>query len=66
MEDSIGVPVVSGFRVAEHGNSKDTMKTDCSDLPKEDVLVCTKFCAVLQRSRAKEDKISTSDMTVDT
>ena len=28
----------------------------------EDLRVCTKFCAVLQRSRAKEDKISTSDM----
>ena len=30
------------------------------------VLVYTKCCAVLQRSRAKDDKISTSDMTVDT
>ena len=32
----------------------------------EGSLVYTKFCAVLQRSRAKNDKISTSDMTVDT
>ena len=29
---------------------------------KEDSLVYTKCCAVLQRSRAKDDKISTSDM----
>ena len=32
MEDSIGLPVVNGFRMVELGNSKDTMKTDCSDL----------------------------------
>ena len=31
-----------------------------------DSLVYTKFCAVLQKSRAKDDKISISDMTVDT
>ena len=41
------------------------MKTDCSDLRVEDLLVYTKFCAVLQRSCAKEDKISISNMTVD-
>ena len=32
----------------------------------EDSLVYTKCCAVLQKSRAKDDKIFTSDMTVDT
>ena len=31
-----------------------------------DSMVYTKCCAVLQKSRAKDDKISTSDMTVDT
>ena len=29
-------------------------------------LECTKFCAVLQRLRVKDDKISTWDMMVDT
>ena len=32
MEDSIGLPVVNGFLMVELGNSKDTTKTDCSDL----------------------------------
>ena len=32
----------------------------------EDSLVYTKCCAALRRSRAKDDKISTWDMTVDT
>ena len=31
-----------------------------------DSLECTKFCAVPQRLRAKDDKISTWDMMVDT
>ena len=31
-EDSVGLPVVNGFGSVELGNSKDTMKTDCSDL----------------------------------
>ena len=43
-----------------------TTKTDCSDLGMEDSLVYTKCCAVMQKSRAKDGKISTSDMTVDT
>ena len=58
MEDSIGLPVVSGFLTVELGSFKDTMKTDGSDL--------SKCCAVLQRSCAKDDKISTSNMMVDT
>ena len=32
VEDSIGLPVVNGFRMVEFGNSKDTTKTGCSDL----------------------------------
>ena len=66
MEDSFGLQVVNGFLMVELGNSKDTTKTDCSDLLVEDSLVYTTCCAVLQKSRAKDDKISTSDMTVDT
>ena len=31
-EDSIGLPVVSGFVMVELGNSKDTTKTDYPDL----------------------------------
>ena len=31
-ENSIGLPVVNGFPTVELGNSKDTMKTDGSDL----------------------------------
>ena len=31
-EDSIGLPVVSGFLMVELGNSKDTTKTDYPDL----------------------------------
>ena len=52
--------------MVELGNFKGAMKTDCSDLRMEDSPERTKFCVVLQGSRAKEDKISTSDMTVDT
>ena len=66
MDDSVGLPVVNGFLMVELGNSKDTTRTDCSDLCMEDSLVYTKFCAVRQKSRAKDDRISTSDMTVDT
>ena len=66
MENSIGLPVVNGFLMVELGSSKDTTRTDCSDLWMEDSLVHTQCCAVLQGSRAKDDKISTSDMTVDT
>ena len=66
MEDSIGLPVVNGFLMVELGNSQDTTKTDCSDLWMDDSLVYTKCCAVLQKARAKDDKISTSDMMVDT
>ena len=66
MEDSVELPVVNGFRMMELGNSKDTTKTDCPDLCMEDSLVHTKLCAFRQRSRAKSDTISTSDMTVDT
>ena len=40
-EDSIGLPVVNGFLMVELGNSKDTTKTDCSDLWMEDSLVHT-------------------------
>ena len=58
--------MVNGFLMVQLGNSKDTTKTECSDLRMEDSLVYTKCCAVLQTSRAKDDKISTSDMTVDT
>ena len=57
---------MNGFLMVELGNSKDTTKTDCSDCGKEDSLVHTKCCAVLQRSHAKGDKIATSDMMVDT
>ena len=32
MEDSIGLPVVNGFLMVELGSSKDTTKTDCSDV----------------------------------
>ena len=32
MEDSIGLPAVNRFLMVELGNSKDTTKTDCSDL----------------------------------
>ena len=66
MEDSIGLPVVNGFLMVELGSFKDTMKTVCSDLWMEDSLVHTMCCAVLQKSRAKDDKISTSDTMVDT
>ena len=66
MEDSIVLPVVNGFLMVELDNCKDTTKTDCSDLFMEDLLVYTKFCTVRQRSRAKDDRISTSDMTMDT
>ena len=67
MEDSFWLPVVNGFQMVELlGNFKDTMKTDCSDLWIEESLLYTKFCEVLQKSRTKDDKISTSDMTVDT
>ena len=52
--------------MVELGNSKDTTKTDCSDLRIEVSLVYTKLCAALQKTRAKDDRISTSDMTVDT
>ena len=64
MEDSIGLPVVNGFQMVEFGMFKDTMKTVCSDFWMEDSLVYTKCCAALQRSRAKDDKISTWNMTV--
>ena len=47
--------------MVELANSKDTTKTGCSDLGLEDLMVHTKFCAMLQKSRAKSDKISTSD-----
>ena len=57
MEDSIGLPVVHGFLMVELSSFKDTMKTVCSDLWMEDSLVHTKCCAVLQKSRAKDDKI---------
>ena len=40
---------VNGFLIVELGNSKDTMKTDCSDFRVEDSLVYTMCCAVLQR-----------------
>ena len=63
-EDFIKQPVVNGFLMVEHGNSKDTTKTDCSDLRMEDSLVYTKCCVVLQKSRPEGDKISTSEMTV--
>ena len=66
MEDSIGRPVVNGSMMVEFGNSKDTTKMDCSDLSMEDSLVFTKFCAVRQKSRAKDDRLSTSDTMVDT
>ena len=36
MEDSIGLPVVNGFLMVELCNSKDTTKTDCSDLCRQD------------------------------
>ena len=58
-EGSIEQPVVNGFLMGELGNFKDTMKMVCSDVRMEDSLVYTKCCAVLQRSRAKDDKIST-------
>ena len=45
------------------GTAKDTTKTDSSDLWVEYSLVYTKCCAVLQKSRGKDDKLS---MTVDT
>ena len=61
-----GLPVVNGFLMVLLGNFKDTMKTVCSDLWMEDLVVYTMCCAALQRSRAKDDKISTSDVTVDT
>ena len=64
MGDSIGLPVVNGFQMVELGSFKDTMKTVCSDLLMEDSLVHTKCCAALQRSRAKDDKISSWDMMV--
>ena len=57
---------VNGFLMVELGSFRDTMKTFCSDLRMEDSLVYTKCCAVLQGSRAKDDNISTWDMTVDT
>ena len=66
MEVSIEQPVVDGFLMVELGNSKDTTKTVCSDLRTEDSLGYKRCCAMLQRSRAKDDRISTLGMTVDT
>ena len=48
------------------GNFKVMMEAVCSHLRTEDLSGCTKCCAVLQRSRAKDDKISIWDMTVST
>ena len=56
MEDSNGLPEVKGFLMVELGNSKDTTKTDCLDPRMEDSRVFTKFCAVRQKSRAKDDR----------
>ena len=66
MYDSIRLPVVNGFLMVELGYFKDTMKMVCPDLRMEDSLVHTQCCAVLQRSRAKDDKTSASDTMVDT
>ena len=65
MEDSIGLLVVNGFQMVELGSFMDTMKTD-AQISKWKTHWCTQCSAVLQRSRAKDDKISTSDMTEDT
>ena len=56
----------SGEWIPDGGAWQFQMRTDCSDICMEDSLVYTKYCAVLQRSRAKGDRISTSDMSVDT
>ena len=64
MEDSIEQPVVDVSLMVELGSFKDTMITVCSNLSMEDSLVFTKCCAVLEKSRAKDDKISIWDPTV--
>ena len=63
MGDSIEQPVAHGFLMVELGSFNDMTRTVWSDLWMKDTLVYTKCCAALQRSRAKDDKISTWDMT---
>ena len=66
MEDSIGLPMVNGFLMVELGNFQDTMNTVCPDLCEWKTHGCTQSVAQCGRNRAKDDKISTCDMTVDT
>ena len=55
MEDSVGLLVVNGVLMVELGSFQGYDGNG---------LLYTKFCAVLQRSRAKDDKLSIRDMTV--
>ena len=66
MEDSVGLSVENGFFIFELDKFKDTLKTTCADLWIEDSWIYTKSCVVLQRPRAKNNKTSIWDMTVDT
>ena len=54
MEGTIEQPVAKAFMMLDFGNFKVMMKTVCFDLWTEDLLGCTKCCAVPQRSLAKE------------
>ena len=56
MEHSKRPPVVHGSLVVDLGSCKNMMRTVCSDLRMEDSRMYTKCCAVLQRSRAMNNK----------
>ena len=60
---SIEQPVVNGFQMVELGSFKENDVCPRS-AERKTHWMHTRCCAVLQRSRAKEDKISTWDMTV--
>ena len=64
MEDPIKQPAVSVSFLEELGSFKVTMKTVSVDHWTEDSLLYTKCCAELEKSRAKDEKISTWDPTV--
>ena len=51
MKDSVGLPVVNGFRMVEFGSFKDTMKTVCSDLRMDDSLVYTSASEIVCKGR---------------
>ena len=60
MEDSIGLPVVNGFLIVDLGKSQGYDENGLlRSLNGRLTCAHTKCCAVLQRSRAKDDKIST-------